>query len=119
MGNEIEKEKQGAYVDFKRRSREMLAKQYDICEEMINRAHKMVMSKKDIRSSKERPGVTVLQAVAERALGEIIRLTPLCGYLPGENFENDVLVVGWNYDPEKEKQLLELKAKIEAQDAEA
>jgi len=54
-----------------------------------------------------------LQHLAEKAIGEIIRLGPVCGV--AENVTTDKIIVGWEYKPDEEAALLKLKSEIEAQ----
>ncbi|MCP4540121.1 MAG: hypothetical protein GY832_23535 [Chloroflexi bacterium] len=73
----IDKKNQGARRDYKAESRAMLADCYAIAVEMMARARAIVDKGEDIRSTKDRPGVTTLMHSAEKAISEIIRLTPL------------------------------------------
>lgn len=99
--------------DYKDRTRAILDKHYDMAEEMTRRAHEIVMSGEDIRSNKERPGVASLEHSVSRAIDEIVRLTGICGAREDRR-EGVGKSVGWSYDPEKEKALLEFATKSDA-----
>jgi hypothetical protein len=94
-------------VDYKARTRAMLNKYLEIAEELTLRAHQLVESGEDIRSNPDRPGLATLQHSATKAIDEIVRLTPMAG-LDNVDVAKQGKSVGWEYDAEKEKELLAL-----------
>jgi hypothetical protein len=100
-------EEQCPRVDYKARTRAMLEHYYTIAEEMTLRIHQIVKSGEDIRSTEARPGVATLQHSATKAIDEIVRLTPLAG-VDQMDVSRETKSVGWEYDKEKEAELLAL-----------
>ncbi len=70
---------EGARVDYKARSKAMLEDCYQIAESSLSAAKEIATSGEDVRGNEDRPGVSTLMHVAEKAIGEIVRLTPMCG----------------------------------------
>ena len=99
MSNNINNKNERAY-DFKAKSRALLVDYYAIAKEMVGRARVISDSGEDIRSNKERPGILTIMAVAEKAIGEIVRLTPLCGQLDEKTADSGV-ILGWEYPQEQ------------------
>lgn len=53
-------------------------KQLRIAEVMTTRALVLIESGDDVRSNDSRPGLATLQHAVQSAVGEIVRLTPIC-----------------------------------------
>ena len=72
-------------VDFKARSRRLLEQAYTLAEEMYKQALDLAKEKRadgkpvDMRSNDDRPGLASLQHCAQKAVDDIVRLTPLAG----------------------------------------
>jgi len=105
--------KSRTHVDHKKDGQQILADAYAIAKAMYSQSLAIIERGEDPRSNNERPGVATLQHLAEKAIGEIIRLGPVCGV--AENVTTDKIIVGWEYKPDEEAALLKLKSEIEAQ----
>ena len=111
MGKTTKIENDHTRVNYNERARKMLNHYYEIAEEMTLRARDMVKSGEDIRSNEERPGVATLMHAGAAAISEIVRLSPIAGvnYEKVDIYQDTVgQSIGWNYDPEKEAELLAL-----------
>jgi len=82
-------ESQCAHVeyDFKERSRKLLANFYAIAEMCSDRAREILESGEHVGASKERASLSTYMHNAQGAIGEIVRLSPLCGADDGRSRE--------------------------------
>jgi hypothetical protein len=91
-------------VDFKARSRRLLEQAYTLAEEMYKQALDLAQEKKadgrpvDMRSNDDRPGLASLQHCAQKAVDDIVRLSPLCG----EDVENKLNSGTWTMQFERD-----------------
>jgi hypothetical protein len=97
MGTE-NKEQPARNIDFKAKSRGMLEDAYAIAASSFTQARALT-------DKKEKHGVAGWMHIAEKAMGEIVRLTPMCGVLESETAATGQ-TVGYHHDPEKEKNML-------------
>ncbi|MCP4549710.1 MAG: hypothetical protein GY835_24910 [bacterium] len=99
MSNE---KNQGARIDYKAKSKKLLRQYYEIAEALVEKAHVLATSGDDVRGNEEREGLSTLMHSAEKAIGEIVRLTPMCGTLD----DKDSIFRGVDFNlPEYDKSL--------------
>lgn len=81
---------QGPRIDFKARRIKMLDDFYVIAETMSAKARGLIETGEDIRSNAQREGASTLLHAAQKAIDEIVRLTPLCDIADADQAENNL-----------------------------